>query len=208
MPDISLPDVRLPEIKLPGGLRDINRRDIQAAINDRMPKTIEMPDVDLSKVALPKAVEDRLKMVEKRLDSIDLSKIEPPKVIEDRLPQRRRRTNPILPLAAILAVGSAFAAAWWLITSPTAAVRVRESADRTWRKMTGQPLDVVRYDNEENLGSLLPEPNQTRPTSESETWPDTYSDLGETVHAGNGASTVVSKSIVTTEDEEAIRPGV
>jgi len=196
MPDISLPDVRLPEIKLPDGLRDINRRDIQAAINDRMPKKIEMPDVDLSKVELPKAVEDRLKQVEKRLDSIDLSKIELPKAIEDRLP-RRRRSNPILPLAALAAILSAFAAAWWLITSPTAAVRVREGADRVWRKATGQPTDVVRYDQDDDLGSLLPHPDQTRPTAEAETWPDTYAELGETVRAGNGVAAASTSSTST-----------
>jgi hypothetical protein len=188
MPDISMPEVHLPDIKLPEGLRDINRRDIQNAINDRMPKKIEMPDVDLSKVELPKAVEDRLKQVEKKLDSIDLSKIELPKAVQDRLPGRRRR-NPILPLAALLAVGSAFAAAWWLITSPTATIRVRETADRMWRKVTGQETDLVRYDQDEDLGSLLPDPNQTRPSIEAETWPDTFSDLGETVRAGNGSAT-------------------
>jgi hypothetical protein len=188
MPDISMPEVHLPDLKLPEGLRDINRRDIQNAINDRMPKKIEMPDVDLSKVELPKAVEDRLKQVEKKLDSIDLSKVELPKAVQDRLPGRRRR-NPILPLAAILAVGSAFAAAWWLITSPTATIRVRETADRMWRKVTGQETDLVRYDQDEDLGSLLPDPNQTRPSIEAETWPDTFSDLGETVRAGNGSAT-------------------
>ena len=188
MPDISMPEVHLPDIKLPEGLRDINRRDIQNAINDRMPKKIEMPDVDLSKVELPKAVEDRLKQVEKKLDSIDLSKVELPKAVQDRLPGRRR-SNPILPLAAILAVGSAFAAAWWLITSPTATTRVRETADRMWRKVTGQETDLVRYDQEEDLGSLLPDPNQTRPSIEAETWPDTFSDLGENVRAGNGSGT-------------------
>ena len=98
MPDISLPDVHLPDIKLPDGLRDMNRRDIQSAINDRMPRKIEMPDVDLSKVELPKAVDDRLKTLEKRLDSIDLSKVPLPKVVEDRLP-RKRRSNPFLPFA-------------------------------------------------------------------------------------------------------------
>lgn len=188
MPDISMPEVHLPDIKLPEGLRDINRRDIQNAINDRMPKKIEMPDVDLSKVELPKAVEDRLKQVEKKLDSIDLSKLDLPKAVQDRLPGRRRR-NPILPIAALLAVGSAFAAAWWLITSPTATIRVRETADRMWRKVTGQETNLVRYDQDEDLGSLLPDPNQTRPSIEAETWPDTFSDLGETVRAGNGSAT-------------------
>ena len=188
MPDLSLPEVHLPDIKLPDGLRDINRRDIQAAINDRMPRRVEMPDVDLSKVELPKAVEDRLKSVEKKLDSIDLSKINVPKAIEDRLPGKRR-TNPILPIAAVVAVGSMFAAAWWFLTTPGATMRVREAADRTWRKVTGQELDLVAYDRDEDLGSLLPNPDQTRPSVEAETWPDTFSDLGESVRAGNGSTT-------------------
>ena len=45
MPDISLPDVHLPDIKLPEGLRDMNRKDIQAALSDRMPKKIEIINV-------------------------------------------------------------------------------------------------------------------------------------------------------------------
>jgi hypothetical protein len=189
MPDISLPEVHLPDIKLPEGLRDMNRKDIQSAINDRMPKRVDMPDVDLSNIQLPKAVEDRLKQFEKRLDDIDLSKVQLPKAVDSRLP-RKRRSNPILPLAALVAVGSAFAAAWWLITSPTAAVRVRETADRAWRRMTGQELAMTRYDDDENLGSLVPDPastDVTRPSTESDAWPDTFSDLGETVRSGNGS---------------------
>src|SRR6185295_8121286 len=107
MPDISLPEIHLPDVKLPGGLRDMNRHDIQNAINDRLPKKVEMPDVDLSKIDLPKAVEDRLSQVEKAVNRLDL-----PKAIEDRMPGRKR-SNPILPLAALLAIGSMFAAAWW-----------------------------------------------------------------------------------------------
>ena len=197
MPDISLPDVHFPDIKLPDGLRDMSRRDIQSAINDRMPRKVEMPDIDLSNVQLPKVVDDRLKMVEKRLDAIDLSTIPLPKAIENRL-RPKRRTNPILPFAAILAVGSAFAAAWWLITSPTAAVRVRETADRAWRRLTGQELAMTRYDDDDDLASLVPTPedtNVTRPTTESEAWPDTFSDLGETVSAGNGSSTATTSSV-------------
>ena len=189
MPDISLPDVHLPDIKLPDGLRDMNRRDIQSAINDRIPKKVEMPDIDFSGVQLPKAVDERLKTLEKRLDSIDLSKAPLPKAVQDRLPHKRR-SNPFLPFAAILAVGSAFAAAWWLITSPTAAVRVRETADRLWRRATGQELAVMPYDDDQNLQSLVPEPSQTdvtRPTTESDAWPDTFSDLGTTVRSGNGS---------------------
>jgi hypothetical protein len=159
MPDITLPEIHLPEVKLPDGLRDMSRQDIQSAISDRMPKKLEMPDVDLSKVDLPKAIEKRL--------------------------PGRRRSNPILPIAAVLAIGSLFAAAWWLITSPTAMLRVRETTDRLRARlgMTG----VDEPDAEDRLETLLPDANQTRPSLEAETWPDTFSDLGETVQTGNGS---------------------
>jgi hypothetical protein len=173
MPDLSLPEIHLPDVKLPDGLRDMSRQDIQNAIGDargRMPKRIEMPDIDLSKMELPRALEGRL-----------------PKAVEDRLPMKRR-TNPILPIAALLAVGSMCVAAWWLITSPTASTRVRQAVDRLRYKMTGQETDVVLYDDDGNLTSLLPEADQTRPSIEGETWPDTYSDRGEKVTAGNGSS--------------------
>lgn len=166
MPEITLPEIHLPEVKLPDGLRDMNRQDIQAAINDRLPGKIELPEVDLSKV--------------------DLSKVELPRAIEDRLP-RRRRSNPILPIAAVLAIGSLVAAAWWLITSPTAMLRVRETADRLRARMGGTDYDT---DAEDRLESLLPEPNESRPSVEAETWPETFSDLGQTVAAGNGAKAV------------------
>ena len=182
MPDLSLPEIRLPDIKLPEGLRDMNRHDIQNAIGDRMPKKIEMPDVDLSKVELPKAIDDRLSQLEKAINKIDL-----PKAVEDRIPGRKR-SNPILPLAALIAVGSMFAAAWYLITSPTASVKVRETADRIKAKVTGQESALERFDDDKDLGSLLPDPDQTRPSLENETWPDTMSDLGDTVAAGNGSS--------------------
>jgi hypothetical protein len=157
MPDITLPEIHLPEVKLPDGLRDLSRQDIQSAISDRMPKKFEMPDVDLSKVELPKAVEKRL--------------------------PGRRRTNPILPIAAIAAIGSLVAAAWWLITSPTAMVRVRETADRIKARLG----NVDQLDAEDRLETLLPDTNQTRPSVEAETWPDSFSELGETIQAGNGS---------------------
>jgi len=192
MPDLSLPEIHLSDIKLPGGLRHMNRHDIQSAIEDRLPKRIEMPDVDLSKVELskidfskvdlPKAVEDRLNRLEKAIAKVDL-----PKAVEDRLP-RRKRSNPVLPLAALLAIGSMFAAAWWLITSPDASARVRTAADRIKARVTGQETALERYDDDADLGSLLPDPEQTRPSVENETWPDTTSDLGQAVSAGNGAS--------------------
>ncbi len=183
MPDISLPEIHLPDIKLPEGLRDMNRHDIQNAIGDRLPKKLEMPDVDLSKVELPKAVEARLSQIEKAINKIDL-----PKAVEDRLPGRKR-TNPILPVAAFVAVSSMIAAAWWLITSPDAATKVRETADRIRAKVTGAETGMVRYDDDADLGSLLPDPAQNRPSAEAETWPDTFADLGETVAAGNGSTT-------------------
>lgn len=183
MPDISLPEIHLPDIKLPEGLRDMNRKDIQSAIGDRMPKNIEMPDVDLSKVDLPKAVEDRLNRIEKAINRIDL-----PKSVEDRLPGRKK-TNPILPVAAFLAVGSMIAGAWWLLTSPSAATKVRETADRLRNKVTGRETGLAVYDNDSDLGSLLPNPDQSRPAVEAETWPDTFAELGETVKAGNGSTT-------------------
>ena len=171
MPDITLPEIHLPEVKLPEGLRDMSRHDIQAAINDRLPRKIELPEVDLSKIDLSK---------------IDLSKVDLPKGLEDRLP-RRRRSNPILPIAALFAIGSLVAAAWWLITSPTAMVRVRETADRIRARIGATGVDET--DAEDRLESLLPDPNQTRPSVEAETWPDTTSDLGDTVRAGNGSTT-------------------
>lgn len=171
MPDITLPEIHLPDVKLPEGLRDMNRKDIQAAIGDRVPKKIELPDVDLSKIDLSK---------------VDLSKIELPKAVENRLPGRRR-TNPILPVAAFLAIGSLVAAAWWLITSPTAMVRVRDTADRVRSRLGWTNIDET--DAEDRLESLLPDSDQIRPSVATETWPDTFSDSSDTLHAGNGAET-------------------
>ena len=181
----------------------MNRHDIQNAISDRMPKKIQMPDVDLSNVELPKAVENRLSRVEKAINAIDvpkavedrLSKVEKaintidvPKAVQDRMPGRKR-TNPLLSVAALAAVLSMFAAAWWLITSPRASVKVRETAGRIKARVSGEESGLQRYDNDTDLGSLLPDPEQTRPSVENETWPDTFADLEETVRAGNGSGT-------------------
>jgi len=173
MPDITLPEVKLPDIKLPDGLRDMNKRDIQNALGDRLPKKVEMPDVDLSKVEVPKAVDERLKRVEKWVDSIDLSKTAPAKALDARLNQRR--PNPLLPIAALVAVLSAMAAAVWLITSPTAATKVRDTADRTWRRVTGQNTDLIRRDDDGDLASLLDSSHTD--TSETGTWAGTGSDV-------------------------------
>ena len=189
MPDFSMPEIHLPDIKLPEGLRDMNRHDIQSAINDRMPRKIQMPDIDLSNVELPKAVEDRLTKVEKAVNKMDL-----PKAVQDRMPGRKR-TNPFLPIAAFVAVMSMFAAAWWLITSPTASVKVREIAGRIKTRVTGEETGLERYDNDTDLGSLLPSPDETRPSVETETWPDTLANLQETVGAGNGSATPLTSDV-------------
>ena len=182
MPDLSMPEIHLPDFKLPDGLRDMNRHDIQNAISDRMPKKSDLPDIDRSRIDLPKAGDDRLNKIEKAINKLDL-----PKAVEDRMP-RRRRSNPILPVAAFLAVVSMIAAAWWLITSPSASLKVRQAADRIKTRMTGAETGVQVFDDDRELGSLLPDPDQTRPTIEHDTWPDTLADLGETVSAGNGAT--------------------
>jgi hypothetical protein len=102
---------------------------------------------------------------------------------------RRKRSNPFLPIAAFVAIGSMIAAAWWLITSPTATLKVRGAADRIRARVAGPETGLERYDNDSDLGSLLPDPDQTRPSLENETWPDTLADLEQTVSAGNGSGT-------------------
>ena len=141
MPEITLPEVKLPDLKLPDGLRDMSRDDIVNAARDvRMPKRSDLPDIDFSKV--------------------DLSKIELPKQITDRMP-KRNRPNPILPIAALLAVGAAFAAAWWLITSPITGPRIRNAVNDLKSRMNGEPNDLVRYDSDVDLGSLVPDSSAT-----------------------------------------------
>ena len=182
MPDLSMPEIHLPDFKLPDGLRDMTRHDIQNAISDRMPKKSDLPDLDFSKVDLPKVVEDRLNKIEKAINKLDL-----PKAVEDRMPGRKR-PNRFLPVAAVLAIGAMFAAAWWLISTPAATLKVRQTADRIKARMAGDETGLQRFDDDGHLDSLLPNPDQTRPTLENETWPDTTADLGETVSAGNGST--------------------
>ena len=171
MPDLSLPEIHLPDIKLPDGLRDMNRQDIQNAISDRMPKKIEMPDIDLSKVDLPKAVEDRLEQDREghqqhrpaeggREPDARPEAVEPDPADRgdprDRLDVRRR----LVADHVADRVGS----------------KVRETADRIKARVTGQETALQRYDDDNDLGSLLPNPEQTRPSVENETWPDTFAD--------------------------------
>lgn len=135
MPDINLPEVKLPDIKLPDGLREMTRDDLVNAARD----------VRLPKVELPKRVE---------LPDIDLSHVDLPKPIADRLPNRRR-PNPFLPFAGLLAIGAMVAAAWWLFTSPRTGPRVRVAFNDLKARVTGQRHDLVRYDDEQDLGSLV-----------------------------------------------------
>ena len=82
------------------------------------------------------------------LPDIDLSKIELPKQISDRLPDRKR-TNPLLPIAGFVAIGAAIAAAWWLITSPVTGPRIRRAVNDLKARMNGETNDLVRYDDDE-----------------------------------------------------------
>ena len=169
MREITMPEVKLPDIKILEGLRDMNRDDIVKAARDvRLPSKIELPDIDLSKV--------------------DLSKVELPKALADRLP-RRRRLNPLLPIAGIAAIGALIAAAWWLFTSPLTGPRARSVVSDLKQRVTGERNDVVRYDNEENLTSLLATDGEGHSAMDSEPFSSTadMSDLGNGVPAGQTA---------------------
>lgn len=130
MPELNLPEVKLPEFKLPDGLRDMNREDIVNAAHDiRMPRMSDLPDIDLSKIELPKQITDRL--------------------------PNRNRPNRMVPIAALVALGAAFAAVWWLITSPVTGPRVRSAVNGLKTRMNGEPVDGHRTDTDVDLGSLL-----------------------------------------------------
>ncbi len=153
MPELSLPEVKLPDIKLPDGLREMSRDDILHAARDvrlprmDLPKRIEMPDIDLSKVELPKQISDRL--------------------------PGRKRTNPILPIFGMLAIGALLAGIWYLVTSPVTGPRVRTAFSDLRSKVTGQRTDMIRYDDDLDLGSLVREDGTTAPSSPAlETEPD------------------------------------
>ena len=116
----------------------MNRDDIVNAARDvRMPKKSDLPDIDLSKIELPKQISDRL--------------------------PNRKRTNPILPIAGFVAIGAVIAAAWWLITSPVTGPRIRHAVNDLKARMNGESNDLVRYDDEKDLGSLLADSPTTEP---------------------------------------------
>lgn len=126
MPTITLPEVDLTKVRIP---------------------ELDLSNVELPKVDLSKAVEGHVKTVTDWADGLELPKV-----------GREQRSGgfPFLPIAAFVAVMAAIAAAFWLVSSPTAATRVRDSADRTWRRVTRQATDMVRYDADDDLASLLP----------------------------------------------------
>lgn len=153
MPEITLPEVKLPGVKLPDGFREMSRDDIVRAARD-----VRLPKIDLpSKVEMP---------------DIDLSKVKLPDPIADRLPGRRRQ-NRFVPLVGLVAIGAMIAAAWWLVTSPLTGQRVRTAAVGIKARLTGDRTDLVRYDDERDLGSLLSEPGADLGTSDPEPSPTT-----------------------------------
>ncbi len=169
MPEINLPEVKLPDFKLPDGLRDMSREDIVNAARDvrmpdmRMPRLSDLPDIDLSKVELPKGIADRM--------------------------AKRNRRNPILPIAALLAVGAAIAAAWWLITSSVTGPRIRSAVNDLKSRMNGEPNDLVRYDRDVDLGSLVDDsPDAQRASMSSTPYESSngMADLGEGIPVGPG----------------------
>jgi hypothetical protein len=53
---------------------------------------------------------------------------------------------------------------------------------------------MVRYDEDRNLGSLLPDDGRgKRPASTDETWPDTYRGAGDPIATGNGSTSSIEQ---------------
>jgi hypothetical protein len=181
MAEITLPEVKLPDIKLPDGLRDMTKDDIV--------KTVKETSKDVRAAAKDVKVPDKI-----TLPDIDLSNVELPDEIADRIPGRKR-TNPFVPLLALTVIGLAFVAAWWLFTSATTGPRVRRAVDDLRSKMNGETNDLVRYDDERDLGSLVGQDTGL------ETGTDTYGMPGAPFSdqaTGYGQSTMT--------DEEARQP--
>jgi hypothetical protein len=173
MAEITMPEIKLPDIKLPDGLRDMSRDDLIEA-RDEFVKTAKGAAKD---VKMPKKVV---------LPDIDLSKVELPDQIADRLPNRSR-PNPLIPLLALTVVGLAFVAAWWLITSATTGPRVRRAIDDARTRMSGEPKDLVRYDNDRDLGSLVQQDSGLHAGSDPYMSQSPYDDQGVAVGPGTMA---------------------
>jgi hypothetical protein len=168
MREITMPEVKLPDIKLPDGLREMSRDDIVHAAQN-----LRIPNVDLpSRLELP---------------DIDLSKVELPRRLTDRLPGRRR-ANPMLPIAGIVALGAAIAGVWWLFTSSLTGPRLRSAVKDLRQRVTGERSGLVRYDNEQDLESLLADGGNGHSSMGSEPWPTSTvpADAGNGVPVGPG----------------------
>jgi hypothetical protein len=187
MAEITLPEVKLPDIRLPGGLREMTRDDIVHAAKDvRMPKMelpsrIEIPDIDLSKVDLPKPIADRL--------------------------PKRRRSNPLMPIAGLFAIGAVIAGIWYLVTSPVTGPRVKHAFNDLRARMNGQSNDLVRYDNDSDLGSLVSDRTADMPGSDYET-ANAARTTGTTIPSsrsgvavGPGDSPTTSSSTISAREE-------
>jgi hypothetical protein len=173
MAEFTMPEIKLPDIKLPDGLRDMSRDDLIEARDEfvrtakdatkdvKMPKKIVIPDIDLSKVELPDQIADRL--------------------------PNRSRPNPLIPLLALTVVGLAFVAAWWLITSAATGPRVRRAIDDARARMSGEPKDLVRYDNDRDLGSLVQQDTGLETGTDSYMGQSPFGDQGVAVGPGTMA---------------------
>jgi hypothetical protein len=72
------------------------------------------------------------------------------------------------------------AAAWWLFTSSVTGPRVRSAVGDLRNRVTGDRSDLVRYDNEDNLGSLLTDAGEGRVAMGSEPYTSTTDISGAT----------------------------
>ena len=174
MADITMPEVKLPDIKLPDGLRDMTKDDLIQARDEF--------------VKVAKDAAKRRKDAEEDLEfpDVDLSKVELPDEIADRLPGRSR-PNPFIPLLALTVVGLVVVAAWWLITSSLTGPRVRRAIDDARNRMSGEPKDLVRYDNDRDLGSLVHQDNGFETGTDPYMAPSPFTDEGVAVGPGTMA---------------------
>ena len=123
-------------------------------------REITLPEINLPDFKVPEGLREMSRddivqaAREVRLPEIDLSKIDLPAPIADRLPGRRR-SNPLIPIAVFAAIAATMAAAWWLITSPVTGPRARHLAHGLKSRLTGQRTDLIRYDDDADLGSLV-----------------------------------------------------
>ena len=173
MAEITMPEIKMPDIKLPDGLRDMTKDDFIEA-RDEFVKTAKSATKD---VKMPKKI---------TIPDIDLSKVELPDQIADRLPNRSR-PNPLIPLLALTVVGLAFVAAWWLFTSATTGPRVRRAIDDARNRMSGESKDLVRYDNDRDLGSLVQQETGFKAGTDPYVSESPYDDQGVPVGPGTMA---------------------